>query len=152
MMSRIGNSVFFIGLILLTLAAIVGMPLAVPIGVVAVLLIAVGWWMWGKKNPTHAEEVPLSQKPAKTKLIAGIPAIACIALSIAFPQFSKPLITAGWFLLAYAIAGLVEMQIDRSFPNAKEGWEALAGWKKFLISAAVIALAVGLFLSIMMFV
>jgi hypothetical protein len=147
--SRIGNSIFFIGLILLTLAAIVGLPAAVPIGILAACLICLGAWMWSRKPKATARRLPLSQQRPENKILAGIPAIFLFGLA-AFVQTGRSLTFGlGLILLAYAAVGLIEKVLGGRLAGAKSKWEDLSGWMQFLISVIVIVSALFFFVAMM---
>lgn len=84
------------------------------------------------KNP------PLSQAPGLKKILIGVPAALILA----------GLTYMGWgfrisgmlsiILGAYAIVGVVEIIGGESLVNLGKKWDALAGWKKFVISVLVI--------------
>jgi hypothetical protein len=86
------------------------------------------------KNP------PLSQAPGRKKILIGVPAALLLA----------GLTYMGWgfrisgmlavILGAYAIVGVVEIIGGESLVNLGKQWDALAGWKKFFISIAVIVI------------
>lgn len=149
-MKRIGNTIFFIGLIFLALAGIVGHPLCIPIGIASILLLILGGWLLSKPGSnTKPEKLPLSQKPPVYKLLAAIPAVLLIAYSQLFEVEAGFAGNVGLFLLAYASVGVVEIQLDKRMPNAKGKWDSMAGWKKLLISMVIIVFALTLFLSLM---
>ena len=135
MVQKIGNRIFFIGLVLLVLAAVLGHPLCVLIGSVSLIAIFVGYLMWSSGQEEYdLANLPLSRRPAKEKISRG------------FGNFYDI------FYLAYGFAGLAELVIDRYFPNAKDSWENLPGVLKFLISIMVIATSLFIFIYIMMFI
>ena len=157
--SRIGNSIFFIGLVLLVTAAIVwdasdgeASPIALAIALVGLLLMGVGGWMWNKPDPNADPNrpIPLSQQSAKAKMLAAIP--GAIAVYVFGLPGNEDIVarTIGYALLAYAMAGAVEAVIDRKFPNAKAKWDGLATWKKLSISTVVIVASFFLFAYAMM--
>jgi hypothetical protein len=53
---------------------------------------------------------------------------------------------------AYAIVGLVEVVLGESLLSAGKKWDLMPGWKKFLISLAVIIGAFAVFFSVMPFI
>ncbi|MDF1640281.1 hypothetical protein [Thalassolituus oleivorans] len=133
-----GNLIFLGGFLLLLMAIIIGPPISVMMFVVAAIMIFVGGRIKRKAAPPAK---PLSQKSAKSKILAGIPAVIMIAASLFTEKLSALLGGLGLMLLAYSIVGLVEVFIDNKFPTAKSSWETMQGWKKLLISIVVIALA-----------
>jgi hypothetical protein len=49
---------------------------------------------------------------------------------------------------AYALVGLIEILGGETIASAARTWDGQPGWKKFLISLAVILLALGGFISL----
>ena len=86
-------------------------------------------------------KVPLSQAPAARKLYVALPG-AIVAIGLYFlniaPAFTKMLAV---FFVAYAIVGVVEIALGESLVSAARKWDAMPGWKKFLISVVVIICA-----------
>lgn len=153
LISSIGNRIFFLGLILLVLAVIVGMPAGLVIAAVSVLMMALGGWMWSKPKPQGSpENIPLSQQSAKNKIMAGVPAILIIVGSLFIEKEKATIRMVSLFLFAYALAGVIELILDKSYPNAKDQWGRLAGWKKFIISLIIIIASLIFFLSLIPFV
>ena len=147
MASRIGNSIFFIGMILLVPAAMAGMPLMLPIGSLALLLMVLGGWLWLKyAEKSVNNNQSLSRQPAKYKVFVGVPALILIFASLFTEQQNALISGTGMFLLAYAIVGLIELLIDKRAPNAKQSWESISSWGRFFISTFVIVLALVVFI------
>lgn len=141
-----GRAIFWSGIVLLVLAVIIGPPISVILFVVAAIMIFAGGRIKRKSEP---KAKPLSQKSPKSKMLAAMPAIILIALSLIIEKYSALLAGFGLMLLAYSITGVVEIYIDSRFPSAKSSWESLQGWKKFLISIAVITAAFLLVIALM---
>jgi hypothetical protein len=94
----------------------------------------------------------LSQQPAKVKILAGLPAIALIATSFFVETQSVLTSATGLFLFAYALIGLIELKLDKSYPDAKHAWQKLSGWKKLAISVVTIVAATAIFIALIPFV
>jgi hypothetical protein len=134
-----GKKIALIGFGLLILAVIIGPPLSIALFLVAAVMIIVG----GRKHKkSKAKAIPLSQKSPKTKILAAIPAVILLVLSFVFDRYSGLLFGTAIFLFAYSIAGIIEIYIDKKFPNAKSGWESMPSWKKAIISIFVIFFAI----------
>lgn len=151
--SRVGNSLFFTGLIVLVTAAVVwsmsdgdAIATALSLGLVAMLLMGVGGWLWNKPDPAApGEPVPLSRQSSKAKMLAAIPGLITLYISGRSGHEDKAGLVMGIALLAIALVGGAEAIIDRKFPNAKSNWDALAPWKKLSISTVVIVASYFLF-------
>lgn len=125
--TKIANLVLILGIILIIAAFIFGPPASFAVFPAGGIMAIVGSRMRKRIEPLHP--LPLSQKSAKNKIVAGLPAILLIILSLFLPSY-KPLVGGlGLFLLAYSFVGLVELFIDRKFPDLKNTWENLQGWK-----------------------
>ena len=158
--SRVGNSLFFTGLIVLTTAAVVwsmsdGDAVAIPLslGLVAMFLMGVGGWLWNKPDPGAPDSVvsvPLSRQSSKAKMLAAIPGLITLYISGRSGHEDKVGLFGGIALLAVALVGGAEAIVDSKFPNAKADWDALATWKKLSISTIVIVASCFLFLFAMM--
>jgi uncharacterized membrane protein len=153
--SRVGNSLFFIGLIVLVLAGIawsssddIAIPFALTFTLVALLLMGVGGWLWNKPDPNAP--VPLSHQSPKAKMLAAIPGLITLYISTRPGSEDKVGQSIGLALMAFALVGALETFIDRKFPNAKANWDAMATWKKISISFVVIVASIFLFLYAMM--
>jgi hypothetical protein len=55
-------------------------------------------------------------------------------------------------LVAYGLVGGLEILIDKRYPTLKPGWDAMAAWKKILISTVVIIASFAVFINLMRFV
>lgn len=88
--NRVGNSIFFIGLVLLVFAAIIGSAsepsassIPVAIGAFAVVCMILGGWLWSRPvSVTSAQPAPLSQQPSRFKLLAGIAVLALLLAAL----------------------------------------------------------------------
>lgn len=145
--SRVGNSIFFIGLMLLVVAAIIwsvsessATPVALAIGALLVACMILGGWLWNRPvSVTSPQPVPLSQQPPRNKILAGVGGLALL-LAMAL-QNREPDIRLRFLalaLIAYGIAGAFEVYLDRQFPSAKSRWDALPALNKILLSTVVI--------------
>ena len=141
------KKILFAGWCLVIAALIIGPPVSIPLFLIGGPMVISGGSLKRRALPPA---VPLSQQPAKVKIFyAGIPAILILSLS-AFAGLDNPFINAlGLFLLAYAVIGLLELKFSSSFTNLSTVWEALAPWKKGLISLVVIVATVVASISIM---
>ncbi|UPW17503.1 hypothetical protein M0C34_14835 [Agarivorans sp. TSD2052] len=130
------KKVLIIGWVLVITALIVGPPASIPLFIIGGVMVVVGGNLKRRALPPP---VPLSQKPAKTKVIsAGIPAILILSVS-AFTGMENALIYGiGLLLLAYAIIGVVELKFGTFITPMAAKWDSMASWKKALISVAVI--------------
>lgn len=153
--SRIGNSIFFIGLTLLALAAIVysmsegnAGTISAIIGGASLLLMVIGGWLWNK--PDHKQVDSLSRQTPRLKLLALIPGLLLVCLPVS--STGRELQFLGFALLAVAFVGALELLLDRKWPSAKDSWERLAAWKKIGISMVVIAAALFVFGAAAMFI
>jgi hypothetical protein len=96
-----------------------------------------------------SREVPLSQAGGRKKLLVAAPSAAiatglCI-LGIA-PAFTKMLAV---ILAAYAAVGVAELALGESLLGASKRWDAMPGWKKFVISLVVIIGSMAIAFSVM---
>jgi hypothetical protein len=146
--NRSGNSVFFIGLVLLVPAAMAFFEpdanlelIGLAIGCLSLLFMAIGAWLWTTAGGA-SEHSELSTLSPKAKLVAGIPGLIFLLLSMNSTngvQGVQGFLAMG--LLAVAIAGGVELVIDRKFPNAKASWDQSHPLKKVAWSTIVIVVA-----------
>jgi hypothetical protein len=146
--SRIGNSIFFIGLMLSALAAIVfsasdggAGSVAALIGGVSLLLMMIAGWLWTSADDNQG--TPLSRQSPRVKLLSGIPGLVLILLPMNSVDRVQRFL--GFALLAVAFAGALELLLDRKFPSAKGEWERLHAWKKVGLSTVVIVAAFSIF-------
>ena len=153
--NRPGNTLFFLSLVLLTLAAIVlsmgeeGVrPIAFTIGGLALVMVVISIWQWGRRGASPPSE--LSSLPPKLKLLGGIGGLALVLIP-ADPA-NKPQQFLGLALIAVAIVGAVEMLIDRKFPSLKGKWDGMRPWKKSVGSMLVLVLAFMIFGAIAMLI
>lgn len=142
---NLGKPIFIAGFLLLLASIIFGPPTSFVMFPVAAIMILVGGRMKKKIAPPSK---PLSQKSAKSKILAGIPAIALIYFSMVIEKYQALIGGAGLILLAYSFAGFVEAYLEKTHSNAKSGWDDMSSLKKFLISIFVIAIALIVFISL----
>ncbi|WGG48712.1 hypothetical protein [Rugamonas sp. DEMB1] len=101
-------------------------------------------------NYTDSSKPPLSQGPAKKKLLIALPlsSIGAVMWWVNVPGGMTLCILLG----AYALTGAVEIFGGVPLIEAAKNWEALPGWKKGLVSILVISAAIiGLFLTIFIY-
>ena len=153
--SRIGNSVFFVGLILLVFAAIVwdaadrqaNWPV-IAIGSVALACMGIGGWLWNHPSPNDSRST-LSQSPPKYKMLAGAAGLVMwIALHLGGSDDIKGTFVA-MTLVAYGVVGGLELLMDEHFPTLKSNWDAMGAWKKISISTVVIIVSFVFFINLM---
>lgn len=136
-----GKKIALTGFGLLILAVILGPPVSIVIFLVAALMIIAG----GRKHKKFkAKATPLSQKSAKSKILTVVPAAIILVIALIFDRYSGLLVGVAICLFAYSIAGVIEIYIDKKFPNAKSRWESMRSWKKLIISILVIAFAMAI--------
>jgi hypothetical protein len=153
--SRIGNSVFFIGLILLVLAVVVweatdeyANGLVFAIGSIALACMGLGAWLWNRPSPGGSQST-LSRSSPKHKLLAGVAGLGLwLALLLGGSNDIKAKFVA-MALVAYGLVGGLEILIDKRYPTLKPGWDAMGAWKKILISTAVIIASFAVFINLM---
>ena len=95
------------------------------------------------------DKVPLSQAPGRKKLIIGIPA-SIVFVVLAYIGIA-PGITRMVSVIfgAYALVGFIEVIGGESLIASAKKWDSLPGWKKFVISTAVIVAAIVGFIGLM---
>lgn len=144
---RVGNSIFFIGLILLALAAIIGSAeesaatfIALAIGALALACMVLGGWLWSRPIPVASPQpVPLSRQRPRNKIVAGAGGLVLLlAVTLIGQEPDARLRFVALALIAYGIAGMFEVYLDRRLPSARSGWDALPALSKILISTLVI--------------
>lgn len=136
-----GKKIALTGFGLLILAVILGPPVSIVIFLVAAVMIIAG----GRKHKKFkAKATPLSQKSAKSKILTVVPAAIILVIALIFDRYSGLLVGVAICLFAYSIAGVIEIYIDKKFPNAKSRWESMRSWKKLIISILVIAFAMAI--------
>ena len=101
------------------------------------------------KATEEIKKVPLSQAPGSKKLLIGIPvSIICGILAyIGIASAITRMLAA--ILGAYAFVGLIEVIGGESLSSSAKKWDSLPGWKKFIISTAVITISVIVFIGLM---
>lgn len=99
-------------------------------------------------NYPKSRKILLSQATGKKKLLVALPG-AFVAFGFgAAGVFANLTRFVAIALCAYAIVGLIEVALGDSLVGACRRWDVLAGWKKFLISSAVIVGALAFFISL----
>ena len=143
-LSRVGNSVFFVGLTLLALAAIVfsmsdgsAGHISALIGGSSLVLMVIGGWLWNK--PDHGRVHSITRQTPMVKLLALIPGLLLVCLPTSSVDRGNRFL--GLALLAVAFVGALELLLDWKWPSAKDGWDRLPAWKKIGISTVVIVAA-----------
>jgi len=131
-----------------------GYPLCMPIGILAFLFLVIGGWMWNQPDKSKKpHQLPLSQQPAKNKIYAGLPGIVLFIFSLFMEtgQYQLELKMLSLFLIAYALVGLIELNLGGSISRAEEKWEKFSAWKKIIFSTFVIVTAIIIAINLMIF-
>jgi hypothetical protein len=101
-------------------------------------------------NSTGNAKPPLSQAPAKKKLLIALP-LSVIGAAMWWANVPGGM---GLCILlgAYALVGVIELVGGASLLDAAKNWDGLPGWKKRLVSTLVITAAIiGMFLTIFIY-
>lgn len=152
-----GKNALYIGWGLVVMALIIGPPLSVFLFLIGGPMVIVGARI---RRSILPKGVPLSQQPAKSKIIyGGAGAILFFTVSYLAPYLlnteSAPVTITnglGLFLLAYAVVGVIELKFNKTLSPLSEKWMNQASWKKFIISFVVIIVSIVLAISIMPFI
>lgn len=88
---------------------------------------------------------PLSQRPAKQKIILGLLGVVTAGTLTLLGIFKDITYMLTIILLAYLFVGVIELLGGQSLSKMAANWDQLPGWKKFVISTLVI---VGFFMAI----
>jgi hypothetical protein len=94
-------------------------------------------------------KIPLSQAPAKKKLLVAVPSAAASGVLWYVGVADNLTGMLAVLLTAYAIVGFIEILGGQSLVAAAKNWDRLAGWKQFLISVAVVVVAFVVFMYLM---
>ncbi len=92
------------------------------------------------RDGEELQKTTLSQAPGKKKLLVGAPLaiVGGLLWALNIPGGMGLCVLLG----GYALVGLVEVLGGSSLVAAAKNWDALPGWKKFLIAASTIGVAI----------